>query len=838
MASRPKFIDCSISDNIASDSEDIFATVDEDFFNQHIFILSSSYYGYSGYSYYSSDGTGFGGGAYYGADSVVDFNNCVISDNHNRGLEYEYSEVWNWPLELYDPNDPNDSNDMDYYEFIMQLYETNYELLVELYETYGSPYDYTSYYRYGDGAGLYSTANNQVSLIGCAFVNNRIGDEQNQTNIYSYSYSYYNGSGNGGAVYCGDNSNITIDDCVFRGNNNGIWDENYYAGYGYYGGFGGAIYCGDHSTLSMNASLLTRNEAVDSGGGIYLSPNCFALINDTISIGNEARQSGGMLHCDTGNEVDIINSAFVNNNAVLGSGGAIYLYETDADINNCPINNNTARRGGGLYWAASDPRIFGCTISGNIATGNREAGGGFYCVGSSPTIEQCVITENSAQDGYGGGGSMAGLNRKPIIKNCLITKNYAGYDGAGLVVDLGCKPIISNCTFAENSALGSGGGLYCRNNGEATDIDSIIWGNIAENGTAQIGLSDSSGGLATVSYSDVQGGYTGTDNIDNDPCFVGDYYLSQSPEQSQTSPCVNAGSGVASDPNIGMDQYTTRTDNGVDSGQVDMGYHHRPNYYRLIVSVDGRFGLVAPLMGSYSEGTGVTITAAPERGYKVERWNGTNNDAATSNTSIVTIDSDRTVTVEFEFAAFNTYNVPGNFDDLQSAIDAAQDGDLIILNKGIWPWGGFYIAEKVIMITSTNPDSPEVVAQTVIDCNELYAHASIESGGFFFGQRSGSSVLNGITISGARGGYSGYGYYGGYLGYDYDDSQYSYGGGGWGGGAIHISPRTSPVIANCIISGAYIHGGNGGTWDYDVPAGYNGLEGWNGGSAYGGGIYV
>ena len=46
-------------------------------------------------------------------------------------------------------------------------------------------------------------------------------------------------------------------------------------------------------------------------------------------------------------------------------------------------------------------------------------------------------------------------------------------------------------------------------------------------------------GSLTVTYSDIQGGYTGTGNIDSDPLFVdaanGDYYL------QPASPCIDAG---------------------------------------------------------------------------------------------------------------------------------------------------------------------------------------------------------------------------------------------------------------------------------------------------------
>ena len=68
-------------------------------------------------------------------------------------------------------------------------------------------------------------------------------------------------------------------------------------------------------------------------------------------------------------------------------------------------------------------------------------------------------------------------------------------------------------------------------------------------------------------------------NIEENPRFVGDYYLSQTIVAGQTvqSPCVDAGSDHASSicfDGVCLGGYTTRTDNGLDTGTVDMGYHH------------------------------------------------------------------------------------------------------------------------------------------------------------------------------------------------------------------------------------------------------------------------
>jgi predicted outer membrane repeat protein len=696
---------------------------------------------------------------------------------------------------------------------------------------------------------LCSVANNTTSLRDCTFAGNRIANQDIYRNRGYYGYDYFSdvGSGNGGGLYCGDNSTVTVDNCTFSRNSNGIkdydistryYDSSYY--YYYYDrylirGDGGAIYCGTGTELTLDGSLISENESTYSGGGLYLASECSATIVDSTTVNNDANESGGGLYCAAGSVIDVNNSGFADNSAASGSGGGICLWEVEANIINSSVTENVARRGGGLYWSGGDVKITDCVLSENSATGRHEAGGGFYCIDSGAGIENSIITDNTVPDGFGGGGYVAGLNQEPIIKNCLITGNSVGYYGGGIYVDLDCIPIITHCTFVENSALKYGGALYCTNDGHATVRDSIFWDNSADLGSAQIGVLAGSGG-ADVSYCDVQGGYPGVGNINADPCFVGDYYLSQPPDQNVTSLCVDKGSGPAS--TLGFGELTTATNGKLDSDQIDMGYHHRPDHFSLIVNVIGRYGTVTPRRGDYKAGTIVTLRALPERGYKVLQWTGTDDDSSTSNVNTVTMDSDKTVTVEFEFAHTRTLVVPGDgenrYMDLQSALDAARDGDVIILNRGVWPWGGFNITDKVVMITSTAPDDPTTVAETVIDCSatwDYYWWWWGGSGGFYFGQGSGSSVLNGLTIRGARGSY------GGYLWDDYGDPFYGYRWWSHSGGAIYCSEGTSPVISNCLITDAAVYGPSYGGWG-DAADGFNGRPGVNGGSGFGGAIYV
>ncbi len=148
-----------------------------------------------------------------------------------------------------------------------------------------------------------------------------------------------------------------------------------------------------------------------------------------------------------------------------------------------------------------DTVLDGFTITGGNANGGipDNIGGGMFNTGSSPTVMNCVFSGNTA---VAGGGMF----------------NY-----------FGSFPTVTNCTFSGNSAE-FGGGMFNRDS-SPTVTNCVLWGD----SPGEIGGS----GTPTVTYSNVQGGFPGTGNIDADPLFVdpdnGDYRLQAG------SPCIDAG---------------------------------------------------------------------------------------------------------------------------------------------------------------------------------------------------------------------------------------------------------------------------------------------------------
>jgi hypothetical protein len=426
------------------------------------------------------------------------------------------------------------------------------------------------------------------------------------------AYTKYTGLG--GAAYVGPDCAPTFTSCTFI-NNHSFGGTSGICGIDGPSGlrrepsinwqidnFGGAVYCDTNSTPKFVDCEFTDNEA---------DPNYPANNND------EYVSRGGAVAFEDGAAPTFEGCTFNDNRAAIG--GAMYSKEAVASIDNCNFMYNLAYEGGGLYCIHSpEITITDCTFKHNrvplgLVDPNGPSaslvgqGGGIYCWSTPALIQDCVITRNTANTS-GGGVYLIADSDSPELINCLITDNVAGRDGGGVSVNWYAKPLIANCTivgnvasglFGGNGGTGLGGGFYCAYFSNAEIIDSILWNNYALEGSEiAVGTGfefDPIPSILTVSYSDVKGGQSaahvdnlctlnwGYGNINTDPLFVtgplGDYYLSQTDAgQLQDSPCVDTGSDLATNldmtTNRNMLRYTTRTDEVLDRGIVDMGYHY------------------------------------------------------------------------------------------------------------------------------------------------------------------------------------------------------------------------------------------------------------------------
>jgi parallel beta helix pectate lyase-like protein/thrombospondin type 3 repeat protein/polymorphic membrane protein len=190
----------------------------------------------------------------------------------------------------------------------------------------------------------------------------------------------------------------------------------------------------------------------------------------------------------------------------IGAGGALYLTQSSAVITGCIFKNNTA---------------YGAINSGE--GGTYAYGGAIYSNYGSPVIANCLFTENSAsaqEPGEGNGGAI-----------------FAFWEGSMTII---------NCTFYGNRAQTSGGAIY-HTYFPMEVVNCILWNNVLydemypENTEPnQISTYDPSN--ITVSYSDIQGGFSGTGNMDADPWFVNPPFDCR---LQYGSPCIDSGDLLA-----------------------------------------------------------------------------------------------------------------------------------------------------------------------------------------------------------------------------------------------------------------------------------------------------
>ncbi len=262
--------------------------------------------------------------------------------------------------------------------------------------------------------------------------------------------------------------------------------------------------------------------------------------------------SGDLLGNDNSNVAPSEPTRADNSYHVVTSSGV----DTSAALDGVTISGGNAISGsslygGGLYNSSGTPTLNEIIFRGNTAS---QGGGGLYNSSGNLTLSNLEFLGNTVD---GSGGGLYNWSSNPTIVNVVFAGNVARYRGGGLLNGYGNDVKLVNVTFVSNTAAyysnSAGGGIY-NHYSIASLANTILWGNrdYPHGVTAAGQLTGTYSNSFTVTYSLVQGSYTGTGNISSNPLFVdadgADNIIGTADDNMRlqdTSPAIDAGDNDA-----------------------------------------------------------------------------------------------------------------------------------------------------------------------------------------------------------------------------------------------------------------------------------------------------
>jgi len=245
------------------------------------------------------------------------------------------------------------------------------------------------------------------------------------------------------------------------------------------------------------------------------------------------------------------NETFINS-TILGVGNPYYYYSencgdffggikfVNGEDSSAVLTGFTITSSFGdspLRCINSSPTLSNLSVLGNSISGN--GGGAIYLVNSNSNLEYLHISDNHKTNTNGGAGIFVENSSIDIINSLIVNNSSSNHHntlmGTGGIVAVNSTLFLNGNTLYGNSGgvlpnETIGGAIHFDTSSSGIISNSIFWDN---EGPEEIT------GSATITFSNVQGGWEGEGNIDADPLFCnpdsGDYTL------AENSHCLGTG---------------------------------------------------------------------------------------------------------------------------------------------------------------------------------------------------------------------------------------------------------------------------------------------------------
>jgi hypothetical protein len=418
-----------------------------------------------------------------------------------------------------------------------------------------------------------------------------------------------------------------------------------------------------------------------------------------------------------------------------------------------------------MYIHDSDCRISNCTIANNSGFDHF---GGIYCLNRTqyePTIIDSIVWDNDT-----------------ALYNCDGLVTYSCIEGGTTgETNTDEDPKFIDGYYLSNVDAGQLEQSPCVDTGSAEANDPNIaldhlttrTDQVPEGSPVDMGYHYEAGPVTTFTLTTwVNDSNMGSISRDpNDPCGIDPNYIyshytwvtitAELVDVNHMIVAWNVDGNDVPDPNNPGANYTgsTYAAEMTADHEVAVIFAKKPWHKLTLNPVDGPGGALESLIDTngividrprpgdywYRYGDKAVIEVTPDAGY-VPQWHGTDDDYSIDPNNTVTMDADKVVTASFRLPQDRF--VPGQYLNIHDAMHDAEGGDRVVVAPGVYTgWGNQNLSfgGKAITVTSQNPDDPNIVAATIIDCGGAGRAFVLRNGEGYRSVIEGFTIINGVA---------------------------------------------------------------------------------------------